>query len=183
MITIFNSLLLVFATEMGDKTQLLAFVLATRFKKPWTVLLGIFIATILNHYFASALGGVAASYIPEHILKIILATLFFGFAIWVLIPDKDEDVDNKHKYGALLTTIILFFFAEMGDKTQLSTVALAAKYQETINVTIGTTLGMLLANAPAVFFGEKIKKYVPMKLIHIGASILYILFGLVVLFK
>lgn len=183
MITIFNSLLLVFATEMGDKTQLLAFVLATRFKKPWTVLLGIFIATVLNHYFASALGGVAATYIPEHILKIILATLFFGFAVWVLIPDKEEDVDEKYKYGALLTTIVLFFLAEMGDKTQLSTVALAAKYQETINVTIGTTLGMLLANAPAVFFGEKIKKYVPMKLIHIGASILYILFGLVVLFK
>lgn len=166
---------------MGDKTQLLAFVLTTRFKKPWTILLGIFIATILNHYLAAALGGIAASYIPATILKVILAALFFGFAVWVLIPDKEEAISERTKYGALITTIILFFLAEMGDKTQLSTVALSAKYHDTLSVTIGTTLGMMAANAPAVFFGEKIKEYIPIKLIHIGASILYLIFGVLIL--
>src|SRR5690606_5444718 len=110
-------------------------------------------------------------------------TLFFGFAVWVLIPDKEEIINDKPRYGALVTTIILFFFAEMGDKTQLSTVALSAKYHDVLSVTLGTTLAMMAANAPAVFFGEQIKKYVPIKLIHIGASIFYFIFGVLILMR
>lgn len=177
---IFNSFLLVAAAEMGDKTQLLAFILASRFRKPWTILSGIFVATILNHLLASSVGNWVAHAIPAHYLKWILAALFVAFAAWILLPDK-EDGPKEESFGAFMTTVITFFLAEMGDKTQLSTVALAAKYQGVVLVTIGTTLGMLFSDGLAVFFGDHLIKKVPMKWVRIFAGALFVLFGVVIL--
>lgn len=181
--TITNSFLLVALTEMGDKTQLLALVLAMRFKKPWTIMLGILIATVLNHAFASWVGIQASNYIPEVYLKWILAISFFIFSVWVLIPDKDEGLEEKKGLGALLTTITTFFMAEMGDKTQLATVALAAKYSSLTLVTIGSTFGMMLTSALAVFAGDKLTKHVPMQWIHRIAAVIYFISGVVILLK
>lgn len=177
-----NSTFLVALTEMGDKTQLLAFVLATRFKKPWTIFFGILVATLLNHLMAASLGHYVALYIPAVVLKWVLALAFFAFAIWVLIPDEEGSVQDDNRWGAFLTTVISFFIAEMGDKTQLSTVALAAKYHSPYLVTLGTTIGMMLTNGLAVFFGTKMLKVVPLKWIHISAAILYVFFGVYILF-
>lgn len=179
--TLFNSFFLVAATEIGDKTQLLAFLLATRFKKPWTIILGIFIATVANHYVASYVGNFLSGKVSADILKYILVATFWGFAVWILFPDKEETIKESKDYGALVTTIVLFFIAEMGDKTQLTTLALSAKYQNVLMVTIGSTLGMLAANIPAVFLGEKIIKVIPLKMIHRIASLIYFIFGLVIL--
>lgn len=181
--TLFNSFFLVAATEIGDKTQLLAFVLATRFKKPWTIILGIFIATVANHYVASYVGNFLSGKVSADLLKYILVATFWGFAIWILFPDKEEELKESKNYGALLTTIVLFFLAEMGDKTQLSTLALSARYQDVLLVTIGSTLGMLAANIPAVFLGEKIIRIVPLRTIHRIASFIYFIFGLVILLR
>ncbi len=176
--TIFNSCLLVTVTEMGDKTQLLAFVLATRFRKPWAIFSGIFVATVLNHLLASSVGAWVAGLVSPQTLRAILAATFIGFAAWILIPDKDESDDKEPRFGAFLTTVVTFFLAEMGDKTQLSTVALAAKYQNIWLVTIGTTMGMMISDGLAVFFGDKITQYVPMKWVRIFAAVLFVLFGL-----
>lgn len=178
---IFNSFLLVSFTEMGDKTQLLAFVLATRFKKPWTIFAGIFVATILNHVLAASAGVWVANTVSPIVLKRTLAAIFFIFAVWILIPDKDEGLSETRKWGAFLTTVVTFFLAEMGDKTQIATVTLAAKYHDLILVTIGTTIGMMLTDGLAVFFGDKMTKHIPMKWIHILAAILYIIFGVGIL--
>jgi putative Ca2+/H+ antiporter (TMEM165/GDT1 family) len=176
--SIIQSFFLVLASEMGDKTQLLALVLATRFKKPWTIMLGILIATLLNHGLASWAGGWVSTVISPLYLKWILGGIFIAFAFWILIPDKDEGMGEESKYGALVTTIVTFFLAEMGDKTQLATVALGAKFASPILVTVGTTLGMLGADGLAVFFGEKLTEKIPMKWIRIFACVLFILFGL-----
>lgn len=176
-----NSFLLVFASEMGDKTQLLALVLAARFKKPWTVMAGILVATLLNHALASWVGRYASSFVSHEVLNWILAVIFFAFAIWILIPDKDEGLSDSGKYGAFVTTTVAFFLAEMGDKTQLATVALGARYANTILVTVGTTLGMLASNSLAIFLGEKLLKKIPMKWIRRFASVLFIAFGVVLL--
>ncbi len=183
MLSILNSFLLVAITEMGDKTQLLAFVLATRFRKPWTIMAGIFTATVLNHLIAAGLGEWISQNVPDIYLKWILALTFFGFAVWILIPDKEDDSTGSPMFGAYLTTVFTFFLAEMGDKTQLATMALAAKYQDITMVTIGTTLGMLFADGLAVVFGEKVTKVVPMKWIHRGASIVYVVLGILILLK
>lgn len=175
---ILKSFLLVAATEMGDKTQLLAFILASRFKKPWTILSGILVATILNHTLASSLGTWVSQIIPALYLKWILALSFFAFAAWILVPDKEDENKKEGRFGAFLTTLVAFFLAEMGDKTQLSTVALAAKYQSILLVTMGTTLGMMFADGLAVFFGDKITKIIPMKWVRIFASLLFVVFGL-----
>lgn len=188
--SLINSFLIVFASEMGDKTQLLALILVARFKKPWTILFGVFIATILNHALAAYTGGWISSFFSPDTLKWILAFIFFLFAAWVLIPDKADDIQSNSKFGALSTTIILFFLAEMGDKTQLATVALGAHYAtgavahsaDFIKVTIGTTFGMMASNALAIFMGEKFLKLVPMKWTRIGASILFVAFGIGVIF-
>lgn len=172
-----NSFLLVFAGEMGDKTQLLALILTARFKKPWTILLGVFIATILNHALAAYAGGWIASWFSPQVLKWSLAGIFFAFALWILIPDKEEDLSKESKYGALLTTVVAFFIAEMGDKTQLATIALGAKYSSTVIVTLGTTLGMMASNALAIFLGDKLLQRIPMKWVRIFACVLFILFG------
>lgn len=178
---IFNSFLLVSLTEMGDKTQLLAFVLATRFKKPWAIFAGIFVATVLNHLLAASVGVWIAKAVSAIVLKWILAVIFFAFAIWIMIPDKDGDLDEAPKWGAFLTTVVTFFLAEMGDKTQIATVTLAAKYHSLLWVTVGTTIGMMLTDGLAVFFGDKMTRFIPMKWVHIGASVLYIVFGIGIL--
>lgn len=178
---IFNSLVLVFISEMGDKTQLLALVLAARFRKPIPILWGILIATLLNHALASYVGSIIAPYISPEILRWVLAATFIVFGLWMLIPDKDEGLKTSDRFGAFVTTLIAFFIAEMGDKTQLATVALAAKYPSMLAVTVGTTLGMMLANAPAVIFGRWFTDRVPMMWVHRIASVLFIGFGLVCL--
>lgn len=177
-----NSFLLVFISEMGDKTQLLALVLATRYKKPWIIMSGIFVATLLNHALASWLGAWASTLVNASTLKIVLAIVFFIFAFWILIPDKETEVNESHHWGLFLKTTILFFMAEMGDKTQLATVALGAQYANIILVTLGTTLGMLVSNAFAIFFGDRLLSRLPMKWIRLAAAILFFIFGLIILF-
>ena len=177
-----NSLLLVFVSEMGDKTQLLTLVLAARYRKPWTILLGIFIATCANHALASWVGQWISSFASEQIMAWILAATFFIFAAWILVPDKEGELNAAPKYGVLLTTIFAFFIAEMGDKTQLATVALGAKFDSLVMVTLGTTLGMMASNALAVAFGEKFLAKVPMKLVRYFASFIFAIFGLAILF-
>ncbi len=173
-----NSFGLVFISEMGDKTQLLALVLAAKFKKPIPILCGILVATILNHALASYVGSFVSSLVAPSVLKWILAASFIGFGVWMLIPDKDEGFEETNKWGPFLTTAVAFFFAEMGDKTQLATVALGAKYSFPLMVTFGTTLGMMGADGLAVFFGSKLTEKIPMKTINKIASILFILFGI-----
>ncbi len=173
-----NSLVLVFISEMGDKTQLLALVLAARFRKPIPIMLGILVATLLNHALASYAGSFITTYISGDVMKWILAITFIGFGLWMLIPDKDEGFNDTHKWGPFWTTTVAFFVAEMGDKTQFATVALGAKYMAPVIVTVGTTLGMMAANVPAVLFGHKFTQKVPMKLVHRIASALFILFGI-----
>lgn len=166
---------------MGDKTQLLALVLSARFKRPWIVIAGIFVATILNHALASWSGGLIASFVSRETLNWILALTFFAFAIWILFPDKADDEKPKGRFGAFLTTVITFFLAEMGDKTQLATVALGARYMNTALVTLGTTLGMMASNALAVFAGESLLRRIPMKWIRIFASLSFAIFGVAIL--
>ncbi|MBX2988018.1 MAG: TMEM165/GDT1 family protein [Bdellovibrionaceae bacterium] len=177
-----NSTLLVFVSEMGDKTQLLALMLACCFPgRGWAIMGGIFVATLLNHALASGLGNWLALVIPAQVMTWILAATFFGFAVWVLIPDKDGTGGLPLQKGAFLTTAITFFIAEMGDKTQLATVALGAKYSDFAMVTLGSTLGMMASNGLAVAFGPRLMKRLPMKWVRIAASLLFVAFGLGVL--
>ncbi len=175
---VINSFLLVFISEMGDKTQLLALVLTAKFRKPIPIMMGILVATLLNHALASYVGSFITLYVSADILKWILAATFIGFGLWMLIPDKDEGFNDKYSWGPFLTTTVTFFLAEMGDKTQLATVALGAKYSAPLMVTIGTTLGMLGADGIAVFFGQKFTHKIKMSLVHRIASALFILFGI-----
>ena len=177
---IIGSFLLVAVSEMGDKTQLLAFSLASRFRKPWVVLLGVFLATVANHALAASVGTWVSAHVPPRVMAGILAALFIAFGVWALKPDSlDEDTRDTSRFGALLTTLILFFLAEMGDKTQLATVALAARYHSVGWVTLGSTLGMMAANGPAVFLGDKLAARVQMKWVRWAAAGLFFLFGLV----
>lgn len=173
-----NSFLLVAATEMGDKTQLLALLLTVRFKKPWVILAGIVAATILNHLMAAYAGQWLSMQMSPMVLKWVLALVFFAFAAWVLIPDKEEEPKASGRWGAFLTTFVAFFIAEMGDKTQLSTVALAARYNQLVLVTIGTTLGMIVADGLAVFFGERLLKKMSLKHLRRIAAVLFVFFGI-----
>ncbi len=179
--SILNSFFLVFVSEMGDKTQLLALILAARFRRPIPILFGILVATILNHALASYVGDLITGYVSPTILKWALSLIFIAFGLWILIPDKEENVEEKPKWGPFLTTLVSFFLAEMGDKTQLATIALGAKYAAPLNVTFGTTLGMLGADGLAVIFGHRFTEKVPMKLIHRIASALFIIFGIGIL--
>lgn len=178
-----KSWLLVAASEMGDKTQLLALVLAVRYKRPWTIMAGIFCATVLNHGLASWLGGYVSSWFSASTMRYILAAIFGAFALWILVPDKDEGGPDHDRYGAFLTTLVTFFLAEMGDKTQLATVALGARYMSPIAVTFGTTAGMLTADGLAVAFGEKLTEKIPMAKIRVGSAVLFALFGLGILLE
>lgn len=173
-----NSFLLVAATEMGDKTQLLALLLTVRFKKPWVILSGIVAATILNHLLAAYAGQWLSMQMSPTVLKWVLASVFFAFAAWVLIPDKEEEPKASGRLGAFLTTFVAFFIAEMGDKTQLATMALAARYNQLILVTAGTTLGMIAADGLAIFFGERLLKKMSMKTLRIITAVLFVLFGI-----
>ncbi len=164
-------------TEMGDKTQLLAFILATRFRKPWPVMSGILVATVLNHLLAASIGVWISTQISPQVLSYVLAAAFIGFAIWVLIPDQKDDRELPNKYGAFLTTLVVFFFAEMGDKTQLSTVALAAQTGSLVLVTIGTTAGMMVADGLAVVFGERVTRVIPMIWIHRFAAFMFLAYA------
>ena len=166
--------------EMGDKTQLLALLLAARFRKPVPILIAILLATTINHGISAVLGQWITTVLSPEILLWILALGFIGMAIWMLIPDElgdeTESINKWQKFGVFGATFILFFLAEIGDKTQIATVALAAKYDSIILVTIGTTLGMLIANVPAVFVGDKFASRLPISLIHkIGAAIFLVI--------
>lgn len=178
---IMNCFLLVFVSEMGDKTQLLALVLAAKFRRPLPIMMGIFVATVLNHGLASYVGVFATQLVSSEILKWILGLTFIVFGLWILVPDKEEPFKDKYKWGPFLTTLVTFFFAEMGDKTQLATVALGAKYELPLAVTLGTTLGMLGADGLAVYFGHRFTDRISMTLVHRVASGLFILFGIGIL--
>ena len=161
--------------EMGDKTQLLALLLATRFKRPLPIILGIFVATIANHALAGAVGNWFASLLGPQWLRWVVGVSFIGMAIWTLIPDEIEDdlAKSRHVLGVFGTTVVAFFLAEMGDKTQLVTVALAARYQELMWVVMGTTLGMMISNVPAVFVGDWLVKKVSLKWVHGIAALIF----------
>jgi Ca2+/H+ antiporter, TMEM165/GDT1 family len=170
--------------EMGDKTQLLALILAARFRKPWPIVLGIFVATLLNHAMAGALGAWVTTVIGPTVLRWILGASFIAMAVWMLIPDKmdDDETDAQPRWGVFGTTVIAFFLAEMGDKTQIATVMLAAKYNAYFWVVVGTTFGMMLANAPVVWLGERMTRLVPLRAVHIASALIFLGLGLYVLF-
>jgi putative Ca2+/H+ antiporter (TMEM165/GDT1 family) len=170
--------------EIGDKTQLLAFILAARFKRPAPIILGIFLATIVNHGLAGALGAWITTTISAEVLRWILGLSFIGMAIWTMIPDKIEEEETQiaHKYGVFGATLVTFFLAEMGDKTQIATVAMAAHYTAPLLVVVGTTLGMLIADVPAVFAGDKLANKIPMRLVHSIAAAVFAALGIATLF-
>lgn len=170
--------------EIGDKTQLLAFLLATRFKKPVPIIAGILVATILNHALAGALGAWITAVLSPEVLRWILGLSFLGMAVWTMIPDKieEEEMQVARKFGVFGATLITFFLAEMGDKTQIATVAMAAHYPDPVLVVIGTTLGMLIADVPAVFIGDRFAARIPMKPVHGIAAAMFAVMGLATLF-
>ena len=176
-----TSTALVALAEMGDKTQLLAMLLATRFRKPAPIILGIFVATIANHFLAALVGHSIAGVLTQPWFRYAVSASFIAMALWTLVPDKiDEDAPLKapSKAGVFVTTLVAFFLVEMGDKTQVATVALGAQFDNLLAVTAGTTCGMMLANVPAVLFGEALAKRVPMRALQVGAALLFLLLGL-----
>lgn len=166
--------------EMGDKTQLLALILAARFRKPWPIVWGIFVATLANHAMAGAVGAWVNTVLGPDVLRWVLGVSFIAMAVWMLIPDKmDDDGDAAApRFGIFGTTVVAFFLAEMGDKTQIATVMLAAKYQAFYWVIAGTTLGMMLANAPVVWLGERMTRLVPLRVVHIVSALIFMGLGL-----
>jgi putative Ca2+/H+ antiporter (TMEM165/GDT1 family) len=169
--------------EIGDKTQLLAFILAARFKKPVPIILGILCATLVNHGLAGALGAWITSAVTPEILRWVLGASFIGMAIWTLIPDKIEEEETQvaQRFGVFGATLITFFLAEMGDKTQIATIAMAAHYANPLLVVMGTTLGMLIADVPAVFVGGKLAEKIPMRLVHSVAAAIFAILGIATL--
>ena len=176
------STLVVAIGEIGDKTQLLALLLAARFRRPLPIIGGIFFATVLNHSLAGLLGEIIRVAINPELLRWLLGLSFIGIALWALKPDTlDRETPAKSDYGVFALTFVTFFFAEIGDKTQLATIALAAKYTDLIQVIAGTTLGMMIADVPAVILGEKAAPKLPLKLIRIVAATVFAVLGVVVL--
>jgi putative Ca2+/H+ antiporter (TMEM165/GDT1 family) len=171
--------------EIGDKTQLLAFILAARFKKPIPIIAGILCATLVNHGLAGALGAWITSVVSPELMRWVLGLSFIAMAIWTLIPDKIEEEETQvaKRWGVFGATLITFFLAEMGDKTQLATIALAAHYGAPLLVIAGTTLGMLVADVPAVFVGSKFAARIPMKLVHSIAAGIFAVMGVLTLLK
>ncbi len=169
--------------EMGDKTQLLAVLLAARFQRPWPIVLGILVATLVNHALAGAVGGWVAQALGPNVLRWVIGLSFLAMAAWMLIPDKvDADAaDALPRHGVFVTTTLAFFLAEMGDKTQIATVALAARYSDLLAVVTGTTLGMMLANVPAVFLGDRIARKLSMRMVHGIAAAIFALLGVLTL--
>ena len=168
--------------EIGDKTQLLAFLLAAKYRKPVPIVLGIFVATVVNHAIAGAVGAWITTLVGPQAMRWILGLSFLGMAAWTLIPDKmDEGSSTFAKFGVFGTTLIAFFLAEMGDKTQVATVALAAQYQSLVGVVMGTTVGMMIANVPAVFLGDRIAHRIPVRVVHSLAAAIFALLGVATL--
>jgi putative Ca2+/H+ antiporter (TMEM165/GDT1 family) len=165
--------------EMGDKTQLLALILAVRFRKPIPIVLGIFVATLVNHGLAGALGAWLTQVIGPDLLRWVLGASFIAMAVWMLIPDTmDEEEDGQEpRWGVFGTTVVAFFLAEMGDKTQIATVMLAARFDAYYCVVAGTTLGMMLANVPVVFLGERMTRLVPMRVVHMVSALVFAVLG------
>ena len=174
---------LVTLAEMGDKTQLLSLVLAARYKRPWTIALGILIATLANHGLAGALGVWIANLLGPEILRWGLGLSFLAMAVWMLIPDRLDEGEGgaAPRFGVLLTTVVVFFLAEMGDKTQVATVMLAARYDALLQVVLGTTLGMMLANVPVVWLGERLTRRLPIGLVHRISALIFAVLGLLAL--
>jgi len=169
--------------EMGDKTQLLALVLAARYRRPWPIVAGIFAATMLNHAAAGAVGAWLASLVTPETLRWILGLSFIAMAAWMLVPDKPDERASEEKgaHGIFWTTLCLFFVIEMGDKTQIATVALAARFESLWAVVAGTTLGMMLANAPVVWFGERLIRKVPVRAMNLVAAALFLILGVMMI--
>lgn len=176
---------LVALAEMGDKTQLLSLVLAARFRKPWPIVLGIFAATLANHALAGALGSWVTQALGPDVLRWVLGGSFIAMAAWMLIPDKLDEGDAKAapRFGVFGTTLLAFFLAEMGDKTQVATVMLAAQFSAWAAVVAGTTLGMMVANAPVVWFGDRITRKVPIKLVHTIGALVFLGLGVFALVR
>ena len=169
--------------EMGDKTQLLALLLAARFRKPWPIVGGILVATLVNHALAGAVGAWVTTVLGPQVLRWVLGLSFIGMALWMLVPDKldDDEVATAPRWGVFGTTLVAFFLAEMGDKTQIATVMLAAQYPAWLWVELGTTLGMMLANAPVVWLGERITRRVPLGTVHAVSAAIFLILGVLTL--
>ena len=170
--------------EVGDKTQLLSLLLAARFRRPVPIILGIFAATLLNHALAGALGAWLDTLFTPQVMRWVLGVSFVGMALWMLIPDKlDDEETTSCRWGVFGTTVVAFFVAEMGDKTQVATVALAAQYPSYFAVVAGTTLGMMIANVPAVLLGERVTRILPVRTIHMITAVIFLVLGLLALFN
>ena len=170
---------LVAVAEIGDKTQLLAIVLATRFRRPLPIIAGILLATLANHALAAFAGQIAAAFLEGQWFRLAVAASFVAMGLWTLVPDKlDEDEQPRARGGAFLTTLVAFFLVEMGDKTQIATVALGARFENLIAVTAGTTLGMMIANVPAVLLGNALVQRISMKAVRIVAALSFVVAGL-----
>jgi putative Ca2+/H+ antiporter (TMEM165/GDT1 family) len=179
---IFTSTAVVALAEIGDKTQLLAILLATRFNRPVPIILGILVATLANHALAALLGSQAAAFLDGPLFRYAIGASFVAMAAWTLVPDTlDDDEAPKPRFGAFLTTLVAFFLVEMGDKTQVATIALGARYHSVLAVTAGTTLGMMIANVPAIFLGRELLKRVDLATVRRIAAALFLAIGLWVL--
>ena len=168
--------------ELGDKTQLLSLILATRLRKPLPIIAGIFAATLINHLIACSVGEWVGTLMTPTVLRWVLGISFLAVAVWALIPDKmDENVKTQGNYGIFVLTAVTFFMAEMGDKTQIIALALAAKYDALVAVVAGTTLGMMIVNIPTVLFAERATKWVPVDVVRIVAALIYAILGVITL--
>ncbi len=178
-----TSTTIVALAEMGDKTQLLSFVLAARFKRPVPIALGILVATLANHFLAGYFGSWLATLVAPRTLTWILALAFFAFGLWALKPDELGDDPKMPAAGVFVSTLVAFFLVEMGDKTQLATVALAARFDSLAAVVVGTTLGMMIANVPAVWLGERFAHRVDMTILRRAAAALFAVMGVLTLWE
>ncbi|TNE41889.1 MAG: TMEM165/GDT1 family protein [Alphaproteobacteria bacterium] len=181
--SLFTSLFTVALAEIGDKTQLLSLVLASRFKKPWPIIAGILLATLANHGLSAWAGSWLRRFIEGSYSLWIIGGSFVAVGLWLLIPDKDDDETPRlQQYGAFVVSLTLFFLAEIGDKTQIATVLLGARFDDVLLVTFGTTAGMLIANVPVVFAGNALMARLPMRTAHLAAAAVFILIGLYTMF-
>lgn len=168
--------------EIGDKTQLLSFILAAKYRKPWPIVLGILVATLVNHALAGWVGVWITELLSPNVLAWVIGILFLAMAVWMLVPDKFEPENAKLvSFGVFTTTLVTFFLAEMGDKTQVATVMLAAHFHSLVAIVLGTTFGMALANVPVVFIGDKLAHRIPMRAVHIAAALAFVVLGILAL--
>jgi len=181
-----TSTLTVALAEIGDKTQLLSLILAARYRRPVPIILGVLVATLVNHGCAGAVGAWLGALLTPSVLRWALAASFIVMGLWILVPDKLDEGEasvKKSRFGVFGATVITFFIAEMGDKTQLATIALAARFHEVVAVVIGTTLGMMLANVPAILLGERFAHRLPVKVVHGIAALMFVVMGVLAFFS